>query len=87
MTINEGFLLKEVAGSHVVVPVGNLSFNGMISLNETGLMIWKMLEKGCDEADLLQAFLEKYDVKAEVAKRDISLFLDKLRSAGILNEA
>jgi hypothetical protein len=59
----------------------------MISLNETGLLIWNMLEKGCDEADLLAAFLEKYDVESEVAKRDIGRFLDKLRSAGILNEA
>ena len=35
MTIKGSFILREVAGSHVVVPVGAsvVDFNGMITLN------------------------------------------------------
>ena len=84
MKIKEGYLLKEVAGNHVVIPVGTVSFNGMLNLNETGVLIWKKLEKGCDESDLVAAFLAEYDVTEERAKEDISVFIEKLRKAGIL---
>ena len=47
MKIREGFLLRNVAGNNVVVPIGQatLDFNGMMSLNETGAFIFsKMLD-------------------------------------------
>ncbi|MBE6712630.1 MAG: PqqD family protein [Ruminococcaceae bacterium] len=87
MKIKDGYLLKEVGGNFVVVPVGNVSFNGMLSLNETAVLIWKKLEEGCTEADLLSAFLEEYDVTEDRAKKDISLFVEKLKKAGILDES
>ena len=36
MKIKEGYILRNVAGSFVVVPVGNatLEYNGMMNLNE-----------------------------------------------------
>ncbi len=86
MKIKDGFLLKEVAGNYVVVPVGNVSFNGMLSLNETGFMIWKMLETECEESDIVKKFLSEYDVSEEKAKEDISAFIQKLKAAGILDE-
>ena len=86
MKLKDGYLLKEVAGTHVVVPVGNISFNGMLSLNETGVLIWKNLEKGCTKEELTASFLAEYDVSKEIAEKDISLFLEKLSRAGILDE-
>ena len=86
MKIKDGYLLKEVGGNFVVVPVGNVNFNGMLSLNETAMLIWKKLENGCEEADLVNAFLEEYDVTEERAKEDISIFVNKLKKAGILDE-
>lgn len=86
MKIKDGYLLSEVAGNHVVVPVGNVSFNGMLNLNETGVLIWKKLETGCNEADLLTAFLEEYDVTEERAKEDIKIFVQKLREAGVIDD-
>ena len=53
MKIKKGFILLEVAGSNVVVCVdGELSFNGMITLNETGAFIWKQLEKELSNEDI-----------------------------------
>ena len=86
MKIKEGYLLKEVAGNCVVVPVGNVTFNGMLSLNDTGRLIWKKLEEGCEEKDIVSAFLAEYDVTEEKAKADIAAFLTKLRGAGLLND-
>ncbi len=86
MKIKEGFILREIAGSYIVVAVGDAvkSFNGVISLNQTGAFLWKALADGGDENTLLKALLDEYDVEEELAKRDIALFLAKLKSANLL---
>ena len=86
MKIKEGYLLSEVAGNHVVIPVGNVSFNGMLNLNETGVLIWKKLEQSCTKDDLVAAFLEEYDVSEERAREDIELFVGKLKEAGVIDD-
>ena len=88
MKINENFLLREVAGQKVVLPVGEAAerFNGMIRLNETGIFLWSLLEGGTDEEAMLAAMLSEYDIDAETARADISRFVEALRKAGILEE-
>ncbi len=86
MKIKEGFLLKEVAGTHVIVPVGNVSFNSMITLNGTGLFICEKLMKGADENELLRDFLQEYEVSEEKAAADIKKFLESLKKAGLLED-
>ncbi len=77
MKIKEGFMLRDVAGSYVVVPMGKeaADFNGMITLNETGAFLWKQLEKGCTREELLEALLKEYDVPEERAAKGIEKFL------------
>lgn len=86
MKIKNGYLLREVAENHVVVPVGNLDFDGMITLNETGTLIWKKLEIGATEEELIQAILAEYDVSKEIAAADVKTFLQALRGAKLLDE-
>ena len=70
MQIKDGYLLREVAGNIIVVPVGEASmdFNGMINLNESGAFLWKLLEKGADAKTLLNELVCEYDVSEEQAK-------------------
>lgn len=86
MKIKDGFILREVADSYVVVAVGEAvkSFNGVINLNETGALLWKTLEKGADENDLVQALLNEYEVERELAENDVKLFIKKLTEAGLI---
>ena len=86
MKIKNGFMLREVAGSYIVVAVGKASaqFNGLITLNETGVVIWKALEKGADENELVAAVTAEYDIDRETAARDVSLFVEKCKKVGIL---
>ena len=64
MKIKEGFVLREIAGSYIVVAVGDAvkTFNGVINLNQTGALLWKELSEGGDEETLLKALLAEYDV-------------------------
>ena len=86
MKIKDGYLLREVAGSHVVVSLGKLDFDGMIRLNETGVILWKALESGASEEDLVDLLLQEYHVTREIAAKDVAAFVEKLRSASLLNE-
>lgn len=86
MKIKPDYLLRKVADSYVVVPVGKatVDFNGMINLNETGAFLWQQLQKGADEETLLKAMLSEYDVDEETAAEGIDSFLSKLREADLL---
>ena len=86
MKLKENFLLRQVADTWVVVPVGQdmLDFNGMINLNETGALLWKQLEAGADLDALVKVLTGEYDVPENVARVDIVEFLNKLQKAGCL---
>ncbi|MBQ9941023.1 MAG: PqqD family protein [Clostridia bacterium] len=88
MKIKSGFILREVAGSTVAVPVGSnsVTFNGMITLSETGVLLWKKLEDGATQDQLISALLEEYDVDVETAGKDVKSFTDNLIRAGILEQ-
>ncbi len=86
MKIKDGFILREVAGSYLVVAVGARvkDFNGMVNLNETGAFLWKLLEKGATEEEAVAELLKEYDVDEETAKADVKAFVSKLTEAGLL---
>ena len=85
MKIKDGFLLRQVAGQNVVMPMGgDLDLNMMITLNETGAFLWKQLETDSDEAALVAALLAEYDVDAETAASCVAAFVKKLGDNGFL---
>lgn len=86
MKINENFVLREVAGSWVIIPIGEKSvdFNGMMNLNESGVLLWRKLEEGAEKEDLVSALTSEYDVSDEVAETDIDSFIDVLKRAGCI---
>ena len=88
MKIKENLLLRQVAGSWVVVAVGtaSINFNGMLTLNETGAVLWKALEMDTDRSGLIAALTSEYEVTAEQAETDVDDFLAALRQADCLEE-
>lgn len=88
MKIRKGFVLREVAGRQVVIATGDAAknFNGIIKLNESAVMLWKMIEKGADEERLAQKIIETYEVDEATAYNDVSMFVTKLKGAGIVDE-
>ena len=87
MKINDGYLLRSVAGKNIVVPVGSdTNFNGMLTLNETGVFFWNLLKAGTTKEKMLESVLKEYDVSSAEAKHDIDEFIDKLYDAKILED-
>lgn len=87
MKIQKEFVLREIAGDYVIIPTGKtaLTFNGLITVNEVGAELWKMLQSDVTFEDLTKGILEIYDVDEETAKEDIRDFLDTLEKGGVLD--
>lgn len=87
MKLKEGFVLRDVAGSCVVVPTGaDINFNGMISLNDTGKTLWQRLEAEATIDDLVDALTAEYDVDRDTARVGAERFVEKLRQHGFIEE-
>lgn len=88
MKIKGEFILREIVGETILVPVGNtaLEYNGMIVVNETGAFIWKALEKNMKKEDILSGMTETYEVTTEEAAADLEEFLNNMLQAGILEQ-
>ena len=86
MKLNENFVLRQIVGSWVAVPVGQASvdFNGLLRLNETGVLLWNKLKAGADEKRLVDALTAEYDVSPDTAAQDVQAFLRQLQEAGCL---
>lgn len=86
MKVKDGFVLRAIAGSNIVVPVGaaTAQFNGMITLNDSGAFLWRELEKGADVDSLTEALLREYDVDEATARTCTADFIAKLEEAGCL---
>jgi hypothetical protein len=89
MKIKDGFLLREIAGSWVVVPIGQrvVEFNGLLNLNESGALVWrKLVNQAADVQSLVDALRDEYEVEEATAKSDIQELIDFMKQKGLIEE-
>lgn len=84
MIRNQNFLLRCVANTWVLMPVGTavLDFPGMIKLNEAGCFLWNLLETEQTKEALIQALADSYEVTPQQAAEDLETFLEPLLLTG-----
>ncbi len=86
MKAREGFILRNLVGELVLMPVGAeiRSFQGLIRLNGLSAFIWQHLQQPTTPDALLDAILSEYDIDTPTASADLSEALVKMRSMGLL---
>lgn len=86
MRAKENLVYREIAGEHLLIPIGEYAqkYNGIISLNDSGLFLWKLLQEEQTRDSLLTSMLHEYDVTAEMAGRDLDAFLAMLLERELL---
>ncbi len=86
MKIKEGFRLRTVGDSNVVVPTGKarIGFNGMITLNATGAFVWNSIEQGMDAEATAKLLSAEYGVDINTAREDVAYFYGRLTEAGLV---
>lgn len=88
MKLRGEFVVRQVMDDIVAIPVGEaaLAFSGIILLNDVSRVIWQCLEQDTTPEALVQAVTDAFEVSPEEARTDILEFLDKLRTAKLLQE-
>ena len=86
MKIKGNFVLREIVGEYVLVPVNEtaLNFNAVISLNEAGAMIWQDLQMQKTAAQILSHLVSEFEVTKEEAMTDLGDFLDQLKENNLI---
>ena len=86
MKIKKDFVLRQVAAVWMVMPLAeqNEKLGGMLTLSESGALLWRTLEQGCDMDGLAKALTAEYDVSEEKALADAAKFVEKLRQLGCI---
>ena len=86
MNVKREFVLREIAGEYILVPVGSsaLELNGLIMLNDVGRRIWELFPSCASVEDLIPALLNEYEVDEATLRADVEAFMDKLRNLDII---
>ena len=61
MKVDKEFVLREIAGDYVIIPIGRtvLSFNGLITVNEIGAFLWNLLQEDVTKEELVATVLDE----------------------------
>ena len=84
--IKEGFVIRNILDEYIIVPVGEQAVNDtyIMSVNESGFLLWELLTEGTTAEALLEKMLEEYEIDEETAKSDIDTFINLLTDRNIL---
>lgn len=86
MKLNGNFVLRDIAGESMLIPVGEASgkVNGIITLNESGVVIWNALNEKCDKDYAVSKLTEEFDVDDDTAKADVDAFISRIAELGLI---
>ena len=85
MKLKSGFIMRKIAGKDIVLPSGDeLNLNTMITLNESGMFIWKKLDQETTEDEIVDALIQEYKIDRNEAKEHVASFIKTLDAYGFL---
>ena len=86
MKIKSGYKIRKMCGSSVVVAVGKeaADFNGLITLNTSGELLWNRLAQGADINDLTILLVSEYGIDEATALNDVNEFIAIIKGAGFV---
>lgn len=86
MKRSENYVVKELMGGYVLVPLGDIAFdfNGVITLNETAKFLWEKAEQEFTEEDLVNALVKQYSIDNETAKNAVEIFIAHMKEEGCI---
>lgn len=86
MQTNKDVIYRNIAGEHVLIPVGSVAMenNGMFVMTELGGEIWQLLEQGLEKEEIIAKLLTEYEVEESVLRADVEEYLSKLLEGGLI---
>lgn len=88
MKIKDGFIMKDVAGSKVVLPLGErqTEIRGIITFNDIGAEVFNMLDGTNSVEEIIAKIVKDYDAPYETVKSDVEKLIEKMRQNGLVED-
>lgn len=85
MRINNGYVVKEIAGKYVIIPVGQnvVDYKNMLHINDTAAFILECMKEDTTRENILAKMIEKYEAETEDDKAVLAKDLDEFIVAAI----
>jgi len=82
----EGFILRNLVGEYVLMPVDeNIGkFRGTVLMNEVSAFVWEKMQTSVTRDELLTGILENYEIDEKTAGSDLDRLLSELERLGII---
>ena len=77
----KGQVSTDLGGEAVIL---GLESGTYFSLNDSGSIVWNMIQKPRPVAELRDAILDEYDVESDVCERDLLALLGQLSDEGLI---
>lgn len=76
----EQYVVRRFADETVLVPVGEQIAvnNSLIVLNETSHFIWTIIQTAKSIPQIVEEFMEEYDITEDVFMNDLNKFIDMM---------
>lgn len=82
--MKNNYLLREIAGEYMLVPIGDSSLNSIVNFNETGAFVWRKLEQGLNEDEIANALTAEYNVTYNQAFEDVKQLISYLKEKKVI---
>lgn len=84
MKIKPEYKLRKIGGTNIVVSTAGMDFQGIITVNDTAEFIWRKLENGMEENEIISALASECGVEEKDIEDDVKEFISTLKGAGIV---
>ena len=84
MKIKPEYKLRKIGGTNIFVSTAGMDFQGIITVNDTAEFIWRKLENGMEENEIISALASECGVKEKDIEDDVKEFISTLKGAGIV---
>ena len=87
MRINSKYIIREIAGEHILVSQGTLDVDmtKIISLNATACLLYMELSgKDFTEEDAAAVLVDRYGISSEQALQDVASWISALKGCKVI---
>ncbi len=82
--LKPGYVLREIAGEHLAIPVTAENSSDIVVLNPVSAILWAELETGRTIEELTDKICENFDINRDEAKADIVEFIESLIEKNVI---
>ncbi len=84
MKLSNKFVLREIAGDSILIPIGQTDIQGMLLLNPVSMLIYQGLQNENEPEEILQQIITEYDVEKTQAQDNLKETLAQMWELGII---